>query len=156
MKFYYDFGQDWKGYFVRLAETRIKEITTKFDELQFYNDRPMIKRNVTAGLNKAFAEFSGGALNVTDLQLRGIKLADELETAVQEKLIELQAQKKWQIQQNISKIIKNTELIRKVADNQITILYAEANAKATILKNKAEAEGLKSEYEGYAKAYRSL
>jgi hypothetical protein len=29
-KFYFEFGENWKGYFVRMAYAKIKEITTDF------------------------------------------------------------------------------------------------------------------------------
>jgi hypothetical protein len=29
-KFYFEFGEDWKGYFVRMAYAAIKELTTEF------------------------------------------------------------------------------------------------------------------------------
>lgn len=51
-------------------------------------------------------------LNVTEVQLRKIELDSDLESAVEDKLIELQSQRKWQIQQNITLVVKDTELIR--------------------------------------------
>jgi hypothetical protein len=29
-RFYFDFGENWKGFFVRMATGKIKEITTDF------------------------------------------------------------------------------------------------------------------------------
>jgi hypothetical protein len=65
-------------------------------------------------------------LNVTEVQLRQISLDLDLEAAVEDKLIELQSQRKWLIQQNINLVVKETELIRQWADNNITLIYANA------------------------------
>lgn len=42
--FYYNYGGSghWKPYFERIAETKIKDTTTGFDELSFYEKREMI------------------------------------------------------------------------------------------------------------------
>lgn len=155
-QFYYNFGENWKGYFVRLAQVELKDLTTTFDELDFYNERERIKNSMLETLNTAFYSYSNGVLNVTDVQLRTIGLANELEQAVQNKIIELQAQRKWAIQQEISVINKETELIDQWASNNITITYANATAEALIIKSLAEAEGVQTEYEGYATAWRDL
>jgi hypothetical protein len=95
-------------------------------------------------------------LNVTEVQLRKIELEADLESAVEDKLIELQSQRKWQIQQNITLIVKETEYIRQQAENNITLIYANATALANDIMIKAEANATKLEYEGYSVAYRNL
>jgi hypothetical protein len=42
--FYYNYGgaKHWKPYFTRIAETKIKDTTTGFDELSFYEQREVI------------------------------------------------------------------------------------------------------------------
>ena len=49
-------------------------------------------------LSELFLEQSGQVLNVTEVQLRKIELDSDLEASVEDKLIELQSQRKWQIQ----------------------------------------------------------
>jgi len=73
-----------------------------------------------------FLAESKNMLNVTEVQLRQIELDLDLEAAVEDKLIELQSQRKWLIQQNITLVVKETELIRQWADNNITLIYADA------------------------------
>ena len=41
-EFYFNFSSQWKGYFVRMAYAKIKEITTTFNELDFYEKRETI------------------------------------------------------------------------------------------------------------------
>ena len=41
-QFYFEFGEQWKGFFVRMAYSKIKEVTTEFQELDFYLKREMI------------------------------------------------------------------------------------------------------------------
>lgn len=89
-------------------------------------------------------------LNVTEVQLRKIELDLELESAVEDKLIELQSQRKWQIQQNITLVVKDTELIKQYAENNITLIYANATAVATNIMMLAEANATRLEYEGYS------
>ena len=47
-------------------------------------------------------------------------------------------------------------MIRQKAENNITLIYANATAQATDIRLKAEANATKLEYEGYATAFKSL
>ncbi len=71
--------------------------------------------------------------------MRKIELDPDLEKSVEDKLIELQSQRRWAIQQNISVITKETDLIKQLADNNISLIYANATAEATLIRAKAEA-----------------
>jgi hypothetical protein len=62
-------------------------------------------------LNEVFYDNSYGCLNVTDVQLRSITLDDDLEDAVEEKLIEFINIKKANVTQNITVIESEIELI---------------------------------------------
>lgn len=139
-----------------MSYAKIKECTTNFQELQFYQDREYINHNITKELSQLFLEQSNQTLNVTEVQLWSIELDHDLESAVEDKLIELQSARKWQIQQNITLITKQTELIRQWADNNITLIYANATAQAMQITAKAEALATQSEYEGYAKGFQNL
>jgi SPFH domain / Band 7 family len=88
-KFYFEFGETWKGFFVRMAYSKIKEVTTDFQELDFYLQRELINSRITSELSALFLNESNNVLNVTEVQLRKIELDAELETAVEDKLIEL-------------------------------------------------------------------
>ena len=46
-------------------------------------------------LSQLFLDYSNQMLNVTEVQLRRIELEPDLETAVEDKLIELQSQRRW-------------------------------------------------------------
>lgn len=155
-QFYFEYGQHWKGYFVRMAYSKIKEITTDFQELDFYQQRQKINARLTQELSELFLNQSFNMLNVTEVQLRKIELDYDLESAVEDKLIELQSQRKWQIQQNITMIVKETELIRQYAENNITLIYANASSVATNVMMLAEANATRLEYEGYSQAYAVL
>ncbi|CDW82566.1 UNKNOWN [Stylonychia lemnae] len=154
--FFFEFGSQWKGYFVRMALAKIKETTTQFQELDFYNKRAIINDYLTKELSQLFLNQSNNALNVTEVQLRKIELEEDLEDAVEDKLIELQSQRKWIINQNISIIKKETELIQQYAQNNITVIYAQATANATLIKARAEANAINTEYVGYANAFKLL
>lgn len=81
-----------------MAYSKIKEVTTEFQELDFYLQRELINARITTELSLLFLNQSNNVLNVTEVQLRKIELDTDLETAVEDKLIELQSQRKWQIQ----------------------------------------------------------
>ena len=155
-EFYLEFGPGWKGFFSRIAYARIKEITTEFGELAFYQERAKINAAMLKALSDIFLETSSGALNVTDVQFRKVTIENDLDEAVEDKLIELQAQRKWEIQKNISIIEKDIELTKQYADNNITIIYANATSNATKIIAKAEAEAFQIELEGYAEAFKQL
>ena len=111
---------------------------------------------LTQELSQLFLNQSFNMLNVTEVQLRQIVLDADLESAVEDKLIELQSQRKWQIQQNITLVVKDTELIRQYAENNITLIYANATAIATNIMMLAESNATRLEYEGYSQAYAVL
>ena len=52
--------------------------------------------------------------------------------------------------------MKETELIRQYAENNITMIYANATAVATDIMMRSESNATKLEYEGYAVAYSTL
>ena len=52
--------------------------------------------------------------------------------------------------------MKDTELIRQYAENNITLIYANATAIATNIMMLAESNATKLEYEGYSQAYSVL
>ena len=52
--------------------------------------------------------------------------------------------------------MKETELIRQYAENNITLIYANATAIATNIMMLAESNATKLEYEGYSQAYSVL
>ncbi len=52
--------------------------------------------------------------------------------------------------------MKETELIRQYAENNITIIYANASAVATDIIMRAEANATRLEYEGYSQAFAVL
>jgi regulator of protease activity HflC (stomatin/prohibitin superfamily) len=92
-----------------------------------------------------FAEQSFGMLTVISVQLRAITLQSKLEGAIENKLIEQQAARYWEISQNITMINQNTQLISQWADNNITLIYAEGQANATKILEKAKADALQTE-----------
>lgn len=53
-QFYLNFGEMWKPYFIRMAYAKIKECTTRFVELDFYNNRDTISQNITKELSNLF------------------------------------------------------------------------------------------------------
>lgn len=53
-KFYFEFGETWKGFFVRSAYAKIKEVTTEFQELDFYLQREVINAKITRELSLLF------------------------------------------------------------------------------------------------------
>lgn len=65
---------------------------------------------------------------MTDVQLRSINLDADLETAVENKLIELINIKKANVTQNITVIESEIDLINAEADNNVTVIYANAYA----------------------------
>jgi len=62
------------------------------------------------------------------VQLRSINLDADLETAVENKLIELINIKKANVTQNITVIESEIDLINAEADNNVTVIYANAYA----------------------------
>jgi len=100
--------------------------------------------------------MSYGCLNVTDVQLREINLEAELENAIQNKLIQMQKQRFYEIEQQIKVINEETELIKQYAANNVTLINADAEAQAIKIRQLAEADAIFEEYTGYASAFRKL
>lgn len=79
-----------------------------------------------------------------------------MEDAVEDKLIEFINIKKANVTQNITVIESEIELINAWADNNVTIIYANASAEAAAIIAQAEADAFVTEFEAYAGAYKNL
>lgn len=88
--------------------------------------------------------------------MRSITLDDALETAVENKLIEFINIKKANVTQNITVIESEIDLINAEAENNVTVIYANAYAEAAAIIADAEGTAFKTEFETYADAYKSL
>ena len=64
--FYLEYEDNWKGYFARLAITKIKEVSTQFVTLYFFTDRLAISEKMKVELDNIFKLRSNGVLSVTD------------------------------------------------------------------------------------------
>ena len=65
-KFYLEFGEYWKGYFARSALATIKNVSTKYQTLQFFTERKVVSNGMKVALKAAFEEKSFGVLTVSD------------------------------------------------------------------------------------------
>ncbi len=66
-EFYYMWGADWKGFFIRASIRNIKEASVQFSELDFYQKRSVINDYILQSLSELFLRLSAGALNVTEV-----------------------------------------------------------------------------------------
>jgi len=92
-----------------MAYSKIKEVTTEFDALDFYQNRTLINQRITSELSALFLNQSGGVLNVTQVQVRQINVDPTLETAIESKLIQMQSQKSWETQRTINLLLKKID-----------------------------------------------
>ena len=68
----------------------------------------------------------------------------------------MQKQRYYEIEQEIKVIQEKTKLIKQYAENNVTVINAEAQAKAIEIRQLAEAESIYDEYTGYAQAFKEL
>jgi len=133
------FALDYENYFVSQARTTLRDVSSFYNAIEFFNNRTFIGdvmfQYLIQDLDAMFAD-------VVYFQLREIDLPDEFEEALKQVQI---AQQQYQIalyEQEATIIRAQTQIIEAQAEANITVVLAEADAEAYLINMEAQAEAL--------------
>ena len=68
------FGSAWKPFIVRVAYSKIKDVTTTFSSNSFFETRSAVQSAMFTKLSAALSTVTNGALELMNLQLRRVAL----------------------------------------------------------------------------------
>lgn len=153
---YLAFGDYWYANIVRKSYASIKEVCPNYETTEFFSLRQEIAENLKEYIQEQFEEAFLGAVVIESLQLRGITFDDPLEEAITDKLIEKINLRVYEIRYEATQIEKEKELIENWAENNITLIDAEAEVLAIGQTEYAKADALNLILNQIATSYDSL
>jgi regulator of protease activity HflC (stomatin/prohibitin superfamily) len=136
---YGTFALDYEARFIGQARTSLRDVTSNYNAIEFFNNRTIIGDRMFEYL---ITELDEMFADVVYFQLREIDLPDEFEEALKQVQI---AQQQYQIalyEQQAAIVNAETAIIEAQANANITILTAEAEAEAYIINMEAQATAL--------------
>jgi len=133
--FYYEFGKNWKPFIMRIAYSRIKDVTTGFSTQPFFEARSTIQQAMFNKVSTDLSTLTNGSIEVMNLQLREISLEPSYENTIEDKLIEEQNNDILATNKTIAEINKDIEIVYSNASNSIR------EAQAAIRSQAAETRG---------------
>jgi regulator of protease activity HflC (stomatin/prohibitin superfamily) len=153
---YLTFGDYWFANIVRKSYASIKEICPKYKTTEFFSKREEIATEMKDYIQENFEEVFGGAVVVESLQLRNLDFDEPLEEAITNKLIQEINLRVYEIRMDATQIEKEKNLIENWAENNITLINAEAEVLAIGQTEYAKADALNLILSQMASSYGSL
>ncbi len=139
LSLYGTFALEYEDRYVGQARTTLRDVTSYFNAIEFFNNRTTIGDEMQRQLAESIAEMFA---EIIYFQLREIDLPDEFEEALKQVQI---AQQQYQIalfEQQAAIVRAETAIIEAQAQANITIISAEASAEAYVINMEAQAEAL--------------
>lgn len=115
-------GDPYEALIEPRIQEAIKQVTAMYRAEQFVKDREKVKEDVLKNVRLAV----GDMINITDMPITNIDLSDQLEQAIEQKVIREQ-----------EALAKNFEVEKEKKQAEITIVKAEAEAKSVHIKGEA-------------------
>lgn len=128
---YNEYSDNWLGFIVRLSFTSLKATTVKYTTNDFVTSSQTIAAQMEKDLSAALASNFSGAIILDSFQLMKLSFDDDLDTAINSKLVQAFLTKSYSLEQNISLTKKQTTLDVQLIDNNVSkIMAKEGKAKA--------------------------
>ena len=77
-RFYLNYGENWKAYFVRYVIKEVKDATTQFEVSQFFEERELISDTLQSAASAIIEQKSDGALQLMDFQFRKVEIDEDV------------------------------------------------------------------------------
>jgi len=135
------------------ATNAIKETTVKFETLEFFTNRTNISAAIHGALSAAVASMS---MDVELVQLRNIKLSDNFEDAIIDKIVSAQADKTATEMGLALQVQADTAVIVQQSDTNIAVIRAGADSEAVVTTGTASANAAKRKIEADSGALKLL
>jgi len=134
--FYTTYNTNYQDSIANECKRVLKDTVAKFKYEELFKGRLNITKAMTTELNKA---LSRRRCILQKLLLRGIGFTKNLENKIEESVIADQAKAQNEYRSQISKIVAETESLRKSYSFLINEVIAAANSNATIITEEARA-----------------
>ena len=135
LELYEEYGTDYEAYIINIARGSLRDVAGEYDALEFFYNRSII---AGAMINALVSKESVLRVEMGEFQMRKIDLPDNFEKAIEDVEIAKQEIKIAEYQQQAAVIRAKTEIIEAQAQSNITIIEAEAMAKALNITLTAE------------------
>lgn len=139
IQLYSTFGMSYEDSIVGQARTTLRDATSHYNAIEFFNNRTVIGEFMQELLD---IDLDDLFCDIAYLQLREIDLPDEFEDALKRVQI---AQQEYQIaiyEQEAALVRAQTTIFEAQAKANITLLSATAEAEAYVIQMQAEAESI--------------
>ncbi len=131
---YQDFNNRWQQEIIDIARGALRTASGQFTAIQFFNNVSMIQESLRVALDKA---LSSAHAKLAFFQLKGVKLPDAFEAALERVQTSQQQIEVAEYEQEEARVRANTLIIE--AEAQAEIVLVEANAEAERIRIHAEA-----------------
>jgi hypothetical protein len=72
------FGDNWKAVLIRMSYTQIKDSTTAFEPVDYFERRNEIKLELQASVEDFFLKTTDDVVRVMNFQLREVRLSEDV------------------------------------------------------------------------------
>ncbi len=138
-KLYRNYTKEYESTYTVIARDDIRDVSSNFTAIEFYNNRTIIGEKMLESLQKM---FSMNYADVVMLQLRNIDLPDSFEQALEDKEVARQDYEVALREQEAALVRANTEIFLAQAAANVTLIQANASAEAYLIDMAAQAEAL--------------
>jgi hypothetical protein len=151
--FYQNYGDNWYASVVRMTISQLKETATQFSVNDYFQNRLTVSEAMSQAINNTFSTFFQNATVLFNFQLLKITFDPAFEQTITQKLIWSQYQNTVIIQQTLSTILKQIELIQNQGQNNISMILGNATAFANYQMAVAQSNAMTARMAQYATAY---
>lgn len=151
---YYLYGEDYRPVIENIATNVFRDVSTRYDTIQFFTQRDAINNVMHAALDARLRETVYVA--VPRFNLLSLDMPDTFETAIVDKVIKEQDKKTLEFKQVSGVITEETKLEQAKASKAIIILQANSTAQGTLIVKKAEADAFEALQTGAAALRKTL
>lgn len=153
---------NYRDKFVNYGTTVIQNTVARSTIVRLYTDRRNLTAQIKDALQQRFDEKEPGnlgherAVEVTDVQLRLIALAEKTEQAIVNKLRREEEERTAQNNQFANQIRSGANVILGQANATVRALTAQRSSAATIARQEANAEATRRRIDAQTAAYQAL
>lgn len=132
------YNTEYKEVWKQIMMSSIKGRTKNFKTTDYFEEREVIKGNLTEALVEGLA--GEGVSNVTII-MRSVVIPFQFEDALSAKVVKQQEEFTALMQRNVTLIEARTSVLVELAQQESNVIKAEAEAAANVVKNKAVVDG---------------
>ena len=150
---YKEYRTNYMPTIIGKAKDAVKGTTVQFETLEFFTNRTNISRAIHGALSSSLATMSMG---VEAVQLRNIKLSENFEDAIIDKIVSAQADKTATEMGLALQVEADTSVIVQQSDTNIAVIRAGASSEAVVTTGTATAQAAKKRIEADSGALKLL